>query len=460
MEVRLPGENPQMIDVAVILLCAVSFLAFFYSPLNAGYIVAALNALFVLFPMYLFVNINPYFLNYGMRSLDYSGKVAPYETTQLLLVGICACWLLGAMVAERVRVFSKGFTYAHGREKEISRKRALLLAGLVVAVFVIVVPSSDFSLMEALLPSRKRIEDVYGSYYISKFLIIAPASLAILWVLNKGRVDIFSFCMLLFSIGVVAGTGQRREIIAVITIYVLSILFYRFVSNRIMLPDLRSVIQRALKWRFRITLGVVSLLGPMLWFARSYFTQLFRDDTSGIINPWELRGFGELFFGSTASGFPATVLAHEIVSTSGVPWAYSFLFVISAPIPRAMWPEKPYAPGALLIDHFSLTFSPSLFLVADVLLNFYLFAPIMAFILAFLMTRAGKILGRLVFSRRNPETKHLKMYCMFLAIFLTHSIVIFKNGMAAFIVSLSMWFIVAWSVYMFISKTPVSYEKP
>lgn len=436
-----------IIEFAVFSLFMLSVILFIGSPLNAGYIIAMLNGVFILLPMFLFIIFQPSFLNYGMSALNISSEIYPYTKSQIWIVIICAFWLSGSFAAEKVRIYKNNMHIKIGYEKKISSLKITIVGVFVTLLFIILAENANYSIIELILPSRKRVEDVYGSYYLSRMLVMIPASAGILFALQKRKINLISLFLVLVSLLISAGIGQRRTIITILISFVLSYIFYIQKAEKDNKKCKRKNVIRSIRTKTLLSLGILSLLGPILWFARSYFTQLFSKNITNVVLPWHLRGFFELFFGSTASGFPTVVLTQEMISHTSIPWAYSLKFLLSSPIPRTIWPDKPMAPESLLMSYYDIVTSPSMFIVSDLLLNFYIFAPIVALIFGFIISKFSKFLAKNALFRNDKKITHRKLYCIIYSILLAQTIVMFKNGIVAFFILMLLWSIITIFVY-------------
>lgn len=416
-----------LINLLTLSVAGLGLLAFWRHPLNVGLIVAALNSVFLLLPMFLYVNFQPSFLAYAMASLGDSRSAFPYVKQQAVTGLTCAAWLAGALAAQHVRLgLPRLIALPWGGEAPATR-RATALFLLCVAFFGYFVATKGFSLLEAISPARTAIAELYGSYWISTFLIYVPAILAALIVSGRGQVTSRALLFLAFSGLVAFGTGQRRTIFLLVMILFFSLLASRGAAEP------RPFVQRKIRRALVLFLIVLAPLGPVLWALRNYFTQHYAGFTA-VTNPFAYRGFWELFFGSAATGFKTAVAALDMWEAGCASGGYSLVYIFAAPIPRAVWPHKPLAPDGLLQDFLQIPTNPSLFAAADLMFNFFLFAPFAALIFAYALSRPGVAFWQeLRRAGRGAATVNPPAAVLF-AIYVSGSIVLFKNGLAPFVI--------------------------
>lgn len=416
-----------VVDIAAVLVAGVGVLAFLRYPLNVGLIVAALNAVFLITPMFLFVHFRPPFLDYAMSSFGIIDPYADTLTAQFVTVTTAACWLAGALLAEHMRLGLPHVASPLGARPVLAPRRARLLVVACVALMVYFVGRGGFSLVEMISPSRKSIGDLYGSYWVATFLIYTPAILAALLGATRGRVGLPATSLMVFSVLVALGTGQRRTIFLLVFIMFLSVVVAR--ATR---PPAGHA-QRRIRNRIVILILAVAPLGPLLWAARAYFTQL-QAGAGAVTNPFAMRGFWELLFGSAATGFRTTIASLEMWQAGGVVPGYSLLYLFWAPIPRAVWPGKPIAPDGVLQEQIQLWSNPSLFVIADMVFSFYLLAPLAALIVAYLVSRPSVLMWRRVRGQASREGGAAPVSTVMLAIYVSGSLILFKNGVAPFVI--------------------------
>ncbi len=415
------------VDIAALLIAGAGVLAFLRSPLNVGLIVGALNSVFLIMPMFLFVNFRPPFLDYAMSSF---GVIDPYADTlmaRVVTVATAAFWLAGALLAEHMRLGLPRLALPPGERTVVAAGRARLLFATCVALIVFFAARGGFSLIEIISPSRKTIADLYGSYWIATFLIYTPAILAALLGAARGRAGVPAMSLLAFSALVALGTGQRRTIFLLVFIMFLSLVVAR-ATRASACGALRQI-----RGRILVLLAAVAPLGPLLWAARAYFTQLYAG-VGAVTNPFAMRGFWELLFGSAATGFRTTIATLEMWQAGGVAPGYSLLYVFWAPIPRAIWPDKPIAPDGVLQEQIQLWSNPSLFVIADMVFSFYLLAPLAALVVAYLLSRPGVVLWRRICGQAERDGRAAPISVVTLAIYVSGALILFKNGVAPYVI--------------------------
>lgn len=435
-----------MVDLAAIVVMILGFVLFLRNPMNVGYIVGALTSLFIYLPLLIHTFLSANFIYYSMTQLIYSGEESR-QLAKLYLVLLGVMWLLGAAAADNLG-------RAHPRRvTEIPRRlvatRSLVVLGAVFAIYVVSVGGSELSFIEMITPSRKQGVEFLESEYVRGILLASPTVLACLLVAFERRLTVWAFSSLAFALLTSLGTAQRRSVVIVLVAFLIN-----YMMSRISRGEGRKKIdlERQIKRLTLIAMTLLSTLGPILWYARNFFTGLRSTGKASIDATMELRGFSELFFGSAATAFPATAMAVQMLETTSRSIGYSLIFMISSPIPRSMWPTKPQAPGSILIDYYNLEYSPSIFLFTELVMNFSYLAPFAALALAFVVSRFGKrLLESSEMLRSRPAKSPILCQVLF-SVLVAQAMLLFKNGFALFIMQTLIWVFIATVIYHFISK--------
>jgi hypothetical protein len=255
--------------------------------------------------------------------------------------------------------------------KNLSRCDGLIVLTLVwIGLVLHVHHQSGLTYLELILPFRKVKSEVYGSFYVLYLAIYAPLTIGTVLYLKNNRAGLFGSACFLMAALAALGTGQRRSVL-VVCLFLLALRFTRPAlpvrgDNGGRNPN--RVLRKLAGVRLAVAAAVCLFLGPLLWWARNWFSGLI-DPFAELVLPWERQGFLSLLFGSSGAGFPTLLLVREWVATDGVQWGVSLLATLSVFIPRQLWPGKPAGAEVLLQEHFDMPTMPSLFLLNELYLN-------------------------------------------------------------------------------------------
>ena len=435
-----------MVDIAAFFVMVAGLMLFLRNPLNVGYIVGALTSVFVYLPLLIHTFVSADFIYYSMTQLTFSSGEAR-ETAKLYLVVLGALWLAGATLGDHFRL-----TRPKSVKEEVRKllwHRALIALIGVMLIYVAAVASSGVSLIEMVTPSRKQGMEFLESEYVRGIVIATPTVLGCLLLAFEKRLTALSLTSVGVAVIIALGTAQRRSVVIVIVAYLITYLMSRLAAQGV---RNQQDLEASMKRLTMIALALLSTLSPVLWYARNYFTGLQRTGQASLTGTMELRGFSELFFGSAATAYPATAMVVQMLQDTYNSIGYSFLFMISSPIPRGMWPGKPEAPGSILIEYYNLEYSPSIFLLTELVMNFAFAAPIVAFALAFLVTRLGKRFRDGSDMMRVRSVKSPILSQVLFAILVAQAMLMFKNGFTLFTMQMMIWGGIATAIYYFISE--------
>lgn len=342
--------------------------------------------------------------------------------------------------------FSLGYIFVENRKKNerYSMKTILSLNNIIflknryyltitiavllwLVVFFISFRNYGYNLVLFFSPSRK--DSVFESTYISFFYKNIPIFIFFAKVIRdylyRGKVTFSCLVLFLFPLLTSLTSGQRREIINFI---ILSVVFL------IQLRESQLSSNELIKTKSHYTRKRIFLLGifgvvliPVLWWSRVFFTQIQRND-SVRINPLELRGIGELIFGSSSGGFLTLLLGDLHQKTFEIPYFYSLVFLITSFIPRSLFANKPLILNRLWQIDFNLTGNPSLFFINETIINFGAFSFLFSFLVGSVLSL---LTSKLDFSKRID-------FRIVSIIILSNSITFFKNGYTQFFINVVM----------------------
>lgn len=420
-------------------------------PTNMGNLVFLLNSSLLILPAIIHEHFNPDFLRYGMSLLELSTSEPPYAEAKLWIIILTVFWMLGTILGQKVVPRRR---YKAPEECLIRRKLSplmcIFLALIPLLIFLNLSRNLELSLSEMLLPSRAERGSQKVSAYLELLMLGIPTVVACLILSIRERLDRLSLLFAIFAVLLAISTAQRRSMILIMgtlaICYFLSVLDSRDLKGR--LGRILSRLNVRLIW----VLVLLAPLGPLFWYARSYATQLVRGGGQDAINPFALRGFGELIFGSAASGFSMVVLVTDMMRETSESLFYSILFITTVPIPRSLWPAKPLAPDWIIESYYGLDFSPSIFIFPELILNFYLLAPIAAFFMALFISMLSYFLLSRVARVSGGAGGDIALWRIQYAVLFPQAAMIFKNGFAAFFINAFLWAALVFIVYHLASK--------
>lgn len=288
-------------------------------------------------------------------------------------------------------------------------------------------------------PARKTI---YTSGYLISLVVIIPTTLFTLNLVNdkiskykKTILTIFYSVMLMLT---QISLGQRREIInGLIYIFIMLMLSRRIKNNAIFDIINNNMIRKKI-----ISLGfLVILLVPILWYLRTYTTQVQRGATE-IVMPWKVRGWFELLFGSSTTGFQTTFIIDDFTKQYGEFWLHSIIFLITIVLPRSIFPWKLMTITKTMQFAFGIQGNLSLFYINDIYYNFGILSIIASFLF-------GYFLSKIYNMNLKSENLYSKAYAVIL---LSQIILLFKNGFAQYIIMIFQYFLVFKLSYIFIYR--------
>ena len=244
------------------------------------------------------------------------------------------------------------FGYKSSRYKNIKINKALLYFSSIILALVIISLIKGFNssfIYQIFLPSRK--EGLIQSGYQKLLLISLPSILLIYAYVRNKSIKLVT----IFGILVLFITGQRRVII---NFLLLGITLWFFVKNN----------SKVALTRFIVIGGLLVLLIPGLWYARSYTTQI-QNDSTQIVNPLSTRSPFELIWGSSSSGFETLCyleVNRDLISFRPM---HSVQYVMASIVPRSLLTNKPLSLPMQIKQDMGLDGNPSIFFSNEMLIN-------------------------------------------------------------------------------------------
>ncbi len=283
------------------------------------------------------------------------------------------------------------------------------------------------SLVLFLLPSRKS-SNLSGVMGILQLVIPALVfSLSVIRNWHNNSIILPSLIPALMLLIAASSNNTRREIIHAIMFCGLLFLLKVFKNQRE--KKGKMIILKKKPWYKFIIVGIamVAFLVPLLWYLRSYSTQLARGVVS--VNPFSLHSFSDLLFGSSSTGFDTTLVVDAYDKTYGGLFLHLIRFYLAFWIPRSINPNKLMQITQMVKAARGDWGNLSLFYINDLYFSFkalsILFVPLIGMLISVIYnktSRSGKI-AKVVFSSY-----------MFSQILL-----LFKNGVSVYLVRITLF---------------------
>ena len=419
----------------ILTICATlgAFWLFLRDPSNIGSIVSVLTVIFGLYTAVTFVyfGVNTF---YSFRSVleagDFLFNMFRMIPAMFYLAAITFAFVFGAIIAQ-VRLGSSAQARMTVEEPHLSQLTIAIAIGLAVWAVLLgaEILSSGVDLKYAFAPAVRtgRYENTSG--YIYAMMMSLPLVLMIMYSWRKTRSNLVLMVFTVLAILTCLTTHQRREIVTALLA----------VAGVFAVMPKGSTAIGAIHRRQRRIVIVGLLIGllavPGFWYARIYATNLER----GLkVNPFEIRSVSELLMGSPATQFPIFVVIRDRVAASGIHPLFLPAQIVSTPIPRSMWPNKPTDLDTILQTQYQLSENPSVFWTGDLYYGFGVFSVFVAALLGYLFTYVH---GRATLSPK-PFFRSQSILLLMM------SVTLFKNGLYQFtvryVVALLLLTMLAW----------------
>lgn len=405
-----------MLLFALTLMLSLTYLL--RSPFHFGYATVFLSSVFLLIPGWAWTMGQQELFGYAfgkfpLELLNRMDATVPF----ISLVVYTFCFLIGVVFGEKIAYSQReiGISRPQISNGYLRMKALYILLWAFTAALIYM--KSGLSLFEFITPSRKD-HDIYLSEYAKYVYIYFPLTLYFMNYLKTKRMTFVGSFWIAVSLLCALSTYQRRDFI-IIFLFVVSTLVV--IGRDSPLPGLRLRVATQMKL---VCWGITGVaLVPILWWARVWATSRFRGDTETVV-PWEVRGFFEIIFGGQATGFPTTLLIVNHQKEEGTQWFYSFLQVVTTPIPRSIWEGKPVLSDIVIEEYYNLAINPSMFFINEVLFNFgpltipavFVFGYAFGMLYKYLIT-TGSLTRKIV-----------------LCILFSNIVTLFKNGFSSFFV--------------------------
>jgi hypothetical protein len=431
------------------LLLMMSGVLLWRRPFNVVGIVGVLTTVFGLFPAfysyYTLEDINAF---YSWR--NFVTYMSVISSPSHILQGIAAlslmafAWLAGGFVALNRAGNKDDVASALGQgafwrgNKVAGQLLPLLFAVWAVAAFYFYLRAG--SLQVFLLPINVRNEAEGPSGYMTVLYMMLPLVMLVLAVLREGKFGTLAWVFVALSVMATFSTHQRRELVTT-ALFVVGM--HVFVADLLRTApyaagEWKAALARRLRWSRRVAVAVFGLglcMVPMLWFTRVYFTSAYNQGTA--VNPFEIRSFMDVLFGSPATGFPTFMLIRDYVAQYGMEFLYTFKYLLALPVPRSVWPNKPVDVDTVIEKTYELTENPSVFWFGELYFNLAWLAVPVAFAIGWWLFAAAE---------RTRTAPSLLARLLGAAVFM-QSITLFKNGFSTFAIRVGVLMVMLWAVF-------------
>ena len=415
-----------MLNVVVILVAVclpASLWLLIRSPFNIAAIVGALTWLFTILPAIYFIN-NRVILSYSWRNFSYVGGPLSYgnylQETLLLLTLMAAAITVGSVAAVIFETPPEPLRIG-------SRKTSSLATVIMIAVWaasaLYFFKLSNWDVGTFLLPVRESYRE--PGYPMTVFIGMPIAIVAkSFW--DKGRLDLWTLTWIAISLMAAFSRSQRRDLVTVVLFLGALLVLVRPLVARSTTIGLRTSrtlkASGVMKALFFGLLGTSLALVPLLWYSRVYFNNR---SMGKLIDPTQIRGVDQLLLGSPATGFPTFALIRDYVSEQGAQVLYLPEFLLSLPIPRALYPGKPSAIDGILEDKYQLIENPSAFWFGELYLTAAIFAIPLSLALGFVLYKVAN----------RACSSPLILVRTLAAVSFMQSVTLFKNGLGQFAIN-------------------------
>lgn len=211
--------------------------------------------------------------------------------------------------------------------------------------------------------------------------------------------------------------GQRRELIN--NLIFIFFLFLEAYVQKMYYIDLSIIRKKLLKPLVFLAIVIVILI-PLTWYLRVYSTQL---QYGNIVNPFKVRGWLELIFGSSSSGLQTSVILEDYDNYYGLPFLASIRLIVTYWIPRTLYADKVMLITQYVKQTLHTSGNLSVFFINDVWFTFYYLSPVFSLII-------GSIVRIMIEPINNKNVDLVDKIPAYLAF--SKIITLYKNGFATF----------------------------
>lgn len=410
-------------------------------PFNPVSMVAILTSVFGLLPAILYYYGASPDLFYAWRSFIFTPALKGWQAEYAVAINIIAmmqtAWAGGALLSilfarnNKARyinaksdqpIYSQ---YSYDAIQNIIKNQA---TPFVVSMLILIWLASmayffsrhSGSIIEFFMPVKQTGRHLDQSGYMKAIYMFIPLLLFLITYWRDQKISKLCWFWLFLAFVSAFSSHQRRELVTALLfvfgvhIYLGGYLQSFSMSAKEYLEYSKERTKKLKSLTFRGLLFGVMLV-PGLWYARVFFTSLSRGDN---VNPFEVRSFWEVLFGSPSTGFPTFMLTKVMVEDYGFDWLYTPFLILTLPIPRGIWSDKPETIDNLMQSRYLLLENPSIFWFAELLFNYNIVGIAMAGIIGYWLFR---------FCDNCWNSPNIFWRSMG-AVFFAQAVTLFKNG--------------------------------
>lgn len=325
------------------------------------------------------------------------------------------------------------------------------LIGVLILLLAIDISNYKYGIQHYFSMARKEFET--HSNGIAMLLSLLPVIILCLEYVYEvktfGKVKKRILFYMALSLIISVTTGQRREIIN----HFLLILFLYIDSKNYRINEKPSEqnVKLFQKRAFRLMLIgaiMVVILIPVTWYLRVYSTQL---QYGNIVNPFR-RGWVELIFGSSSTGFQTSVILEGFDRKHGIPILNSVWLMVTYFIPRGIFANKAMITTEYVQQVLGTAGNLSTFYINDMWFTFYYFSPVISILFGIFF----KNVMRPIKQEKDRVYDVVKKIPAYIA--LSKIITLFKNGFASYFISMVLFYIIWMLCRMLVTQRIVARE--
>lgn len=319
--------------------------------------------------------------NSGISSIDYTFKifsnislpdVGDIEINHLVLICLVSsfCMLIASIISNKLYKPSNKLIIKPFNKLDLT---IVFAAWCVITLTIIAFNSLPWHFVFLPVYAEKNI---YINYIFRSFYLYLPV-LAAFFCLASSKRKKTTYLVLFWCFLTSFSTGQRRDLLSLALILTYYVSYFKY--GRVSLGKFIS-------FKKAILLLAVGLSAVVLfWCTRVIFTNYVV--TGEIVDPFKVRSFWDVLFGSAATGMPTLYITNEYVKVNSVQYFYDILYGLVQFIPRGIWDSKPIGIDTVIQNWFSMEDSPSPFWYGDFTFSFGIYLlPIVSLVFGFFFT--------------------------------------------------------------------------
>ncbi|MBQ1410031.1 MAG: hypothetical protein IIY94_01960 [Oscillospiraceae bacterium] len=250
----------------------------------------------------------------------------------------------------------------------------------------------------------------------------------IIEIKTKGRLSPKFILYTILALLATITQGQRRELINCVIFIALLLLESKIIQRG--WESLRKK-NKATKYTLAVLGILIVIMIPVTWYMRVYSTQR---QYGHDVDPFQYRGWLELIFGSSSSGYDTSVILDGFIKDYGMPFLVSVQLLLTFFIPRSIMPDKAMLMTRYVQQEVGTSGNLSVFYINDVWFNFYWFSPIVSLLIGYIIKR--------IIAPINEDRDPIDKIVGFLAF--SKVTTLFKNGFVSFFSGLIVFALFWW----------------